>query len=283
TATAQARSVAAASPRGTALDGFIEARLVTDYHAMNDAQRDQQLAQLLNDLTDRRRLGQPIDLLAVRKQHPEFSDELSGLWQAVLLAEHAVAEAPTMPPAEAGPVSPLPRRFGDYELLEELGRGGMGVVYKARQLHPERFVALKMGRHGALAIGEERARLLGEAKMAARLNDAHIVQVYDVGDHDGQLYFSMQYIDGTTLARRVADGPLPPREAARIVAAVARAVHHAHENGVIHRDLKPAKVLLDRAGEPHVTDFGLARPVAGGESLTRTGAIVGTPSYMAPE
>src|SRR5262249_4319193 len=125
--------------------------------------------------------------------------------------------------------------------------------------------------------------LLGEAKMAARLNDAHIVQVYDVGDHDGQLYFSMQYIDGTTLARRVADGPLPPREAARIVAAVARAVHHAHEDGLIHRDLKPSNVLLDQADEPHVMDFGLARPVAGGESLTRTGAIVGTPSYMAPE
>jgi serine/threonine-protein kinase len=250
---------------------------------MNEADRDQQLAQLLNELTERRRQGKPIDLLAVRQEHPEYSDELSGLWQAVLLAEKAVVAAPTLPPTEPGPASPLPRRFADYELLEELGRGGMGVVYKARQLQPERFVALKMGLHGALASPEERARLLAEAKMAARLNDAHIVQVYDVGDHEGQLYFSMQYIDGTTLARRVADGPLPPREAARLVAIVARAVHHAHENGVIHRDLKPSNVLLDRAGEPHVMDFGLARPVAGGESLTHTGAIVGTPSYMAPE
>jgi serine/threonine-protein kinase len=250
---------------------------------MDDVLRDQQLAQLLNELTERRRQGLPIDLLAVRKQHPELSDELSGLWAAVLLAETAPTEPPASPATEPSTPTPLPRRFGDYELLEELGRGGMGVVYKAWQRSPERVVALKMALRGDLASAEERARFLAEAKMAARLNDGRIVQVYDVGEQDGQMYFSMQYIEGTTLARRVADGPLPPREAARLVAIVARAVHHAHEHGVVHRDLKPSNILLDHEGLPHVTDFGLARRVEGGESLTRTGAIVGTPSYMAPE
>jgi serine/threonine-protein kinase len=177
----------------------------------------------------------------------------------------------------------LPRPFGEFELLDVLGSGGMGVVYKARQRSPERLVALKLALAGKFASEEERSRFAAEAKMAARLNHAGIVQVYDVGECDGQVFFSMQFIEGTTLARRVADGPLPPREAARIVAVVARAVQHAHDNGVVHRDLKPSNVLLDVDGQPHVTDFGLARRVEGGESLTRTGAIVGTPSYMAPE
>jgi serine/threonine-protein kinase len=244
--------------------------------------RDQRLALLLNELTERRRRGQPVDLEAVAREHPDLSDELSGLWSAVLLAEFGRPrdESKSQRGAES---TPLPRGFGDYDLLEELGRGGMGVVYRARQHNPERIVALKMALRGELATPEERARFMAEARIAARLNDAHVVQVYDVGEHDSQVYFSMQFIEGTTLARLVADGPLPPREAARHVAAIARAVQHAHDQGVVHRDLKPSNVLIDRAGEPHVTDFGLARPVEGGESLTRTGAILGTPSYMAPE
>jgi serine/threonine-protein kinase len=277
-----------------------------------ESARDQRLALLLNELTERRRQGQPVDMEAVAREHPDLSDELSGLWSAVLLAEFGRPSAIALGrglPTTSQPVSeatPLPRAFGDYELLEELGRGGMGVVYKARQRNPERIVALKMTLRGELASAEERARFMAEAKLAARLNDAHIVQVYDVGEHDGQVYFSMQFIEGTTLARLVADGPLPPREAARHVAAVARAVQHAHEQGIVHRDLKPSNVLLSKRGqapistppstseskkvpvpfsecEPYVTDFGLARRVEGGESLTRTGAIVGTPSYMAPE
>jgi serine/threonine-protein kinase len=184
------------------------------------------------------------------------------------------------PPSES---LPLPRAFGDFELLEELGTGGMGVVYKAKQRTPERVVALKLALAGRFASAEERARFQAEAKLAARLNHSGIVQVHDVGEHEGQIFFSMQYIHGTTLARRVAEGPLRPREAAQIVAAVCRAVQHAHENGIVHRDLKPSNVLLDQDGQPHVTDFGLARRVEGGESLTRTGHILGTPSYMAPE
>jgi serine/threonine-protein kinase len=246
--------------------------------------RDERLAQLLTELTEQRRQGRSIDREAVARDHPDLADELSGLWSAVELVERFGASTPTqphLPPASEN--LPLPRSFGEFVLLEELGSGGMGVVYKARQLSPERLVALKLALAGKLATAEERARFAAEAKMAARLNHTGIVQVYDVGEHDGQIFFSMQFIEGTTLSRRVAEGPLPPREAARIMAIVARAVEHAHDNGVVHRDIKPSNVILDGDGQPHVTDFGLARRVEGGESLTRTGAIVGTPSYMAPE
>ena len=247
-------------------------------------ERDERLARLLGELTEQRRQGIAVNPEEVARQNPDLADELSGLWAAVQLVERFGNSTLPRPPAPPSSVElPLPRTFGDFELLEELGSGGMGVVYKAKQRTPERLVALKLALAGKFATPEERARFQAEAKMAARLNHAGIVQVYDVGECDSQVFFSMQFVEGTTLARRVAEGPLPPREAARIVAAVCRAVQHAHENGVVHRDLKPSNVLLDREGQPHVTDFGLARRVEGGESLTRTGAIVGTPSYMAPE
>jgi serine/threonine-protein kinase len=160
----------------------------------------------------------------------------------------------------------------------------MGVVYKARQLSLPRLVALKMILRGELAAPEDLARFRAEARAAARLDqDAHIVPVYEVGELAGQPYFTMKYIEGTTLASRLLHGPLPERTAARYVAAIARAVHYAHERGILHRDLKPSNVLIDRDDQPHVADFGLAKQVQGGASLTRTGAIVGTPCYMSPE
>jgi serine/threonine-protein kinase len=172
-------------------------------------------------------------------------------------------------------------------LREELGRGGMGIVYRAWQPSLERDVAVKLILRGTLASSDELARFQTEAAAAGRLQHPNIVPIYEVASHDGQCYFSMQLVDGVTLAAKVADGPLPAREAAKLIATVARAIHYAHQRGILHRDLKPANILVDAGGEPHVTDFGLAkqldRQLDGGASLTRSGAVLGTPAYMAPE
>ena len=173
--------------------------------------------------------------------------------------------------------------FGDYELLEEIARGGMGVVYKARQISLNRIVALKMILAGQLACDEDVKRFHAEAEAAANLDHGGIVPIYEVGEHDGQHYFSMGYVEGPTLADKLREGPLSPHEAARLTRSVSESVAFAHQHGVIHRDLKPANVLLDPDGHPRVTDFGLAKRVAGDSNLTATGQVLGTPSYMSPE
>lgn len=173
--------------------------------------------------------------------------------------------------------------FGDYELVEEIARGGMGVVYKARQTSLNRIVALKMILAGQLASEDDVQRFHAEAEAAANLDHPGIVPIYEVGEHQGQHYFSMGLVDGASLAEQIKDGPLPAREAAQYTKKIAEAVAFAHERGVIHRDLKPANVLLDQNKEPKVTDFGLAKRVDRDSGLTATGQILGTPSYMPPE
>ena len=175
------------------------------------------------------------------------------------------------------------RYFGDYELLSEIARGGMGVVYKASQVNLNRVVALKMILAGQLASDEDVKRFYTEAEAAAHLDHPGIVPIFEIGQHDGQHFFSMGFIEGNSLADRVKDGPLPPTDAASIVRKISEAIAYAHEKGVIHRDLKPANVLMDVSGEPKVTDFGLARKLEQDSGLTRTGTVMGTPSYMPPE
>lgn len=271
---------------------------------MSNEHHDERLAELLAGFAEDVRAGHVPDLESVARQHPELAGELKELWAVAALADQLASAggvdepdltvAPDDPAAVgASHVTPSAlAEFGDYELLEKIGEGGMGVVWRARQKSLGRVVALKMIQRGALASSSDVARFKAEAAAAAHLEHPHIVPVFEVGQQDGQPYFSMKHVAGTTLARRLAEGPLTAREAAELLLPVCRAIAHAHQQGIIHRDLKPSNILIDADGVPLVGDFGLAKRIdvdrAGEksqavEALTRTGAILGTPSYMSPE
>ena len=262
--------------------------------------RDALLAAMLEQVLAAWHRDEMPDVEAIVGKRTDLRSELIELWAAARLAEEFASpsrvDEGSSPAANrgagpdqragqsSGPVRPtLPRMFGDYELLAELGRGGMGVVYRARQQSLDRVVAVKMLNRGEWASLTDQARFRAEAEAAARLDHGHIVPVYEVGTEAGQPYFSMKYIDGTNLARELLDGPLDARHAASLLLPVARAVHYAHQRGVLHRELKPSNILLDAEGQPHVSDFGLAKRIEDDVQLTRSGAILGTPSYMPPE
>ena len=173
--------------------------------------------------------------------------------------------------------------LGDYELLEEIGRGGQGVVFRARQKSLNRTVALKVISLGQWASKAHLKRFRREAEAAASLDHPGIVPIYEVGERDGSCYFSMKFVEGGQLDEVTKRSPMSIRQVAELIAKVARTVHYAHEHGILHRDIKPGNILLDKKGEPHLTDFGLARLIESESTVTRTMEVMGTPSYMAPE
>jgi serine/threonine-protein kinase len=232
------------------------------------------------DLAYRREKGMtptPAEYLA---RFPNFGETIREAFDASPGSTLAPRSTPSpSPPPEAE----FPPRIGDYELIGELGRGGMGVVFRARQVSLDRLVALKVIRGDGIMADEYVRRFQSEARAAGRLHHPGIVKVYDVGRDGPYHFFSMELIEGTTLADR-SEGALPTSdEAAELLSHVAAAVHAAHESGILHRDLKPSNILIDRGGHVRIADFGLAKLLAGAETLTGTGQVLGTPSYMAPE
>jgi predicted Ser/Thr protein kinase len=266
--------------------------------AVNAIEGDDRLTDILLGYLEAADSGDTPDREHLLASHPEVAAELeeffAGQDQLECLAEPLRTLAGT--PGTAAPgrnearspnaveaAAPKIRVFGDYELLEEIARGGMGIVFKAQQGSLRRVVALKMILAGQLASPAERQRFRTEAENAAKLEHANIVPIYEVGEYEGYPYFTMKLIQGSNLAESLPALTRDHRAAARLVATAARAVHHAHQRGILHRDLKPANILLDVRGEPYLTDFGLAKCVEQPGTLTDPGALVGTPSYMAPE
>jgi hypothetical protein len=248
------------------------------------------LVLLWGEVLLRLELGEAPQSTEYRQRFPQHADALAVQFELQHQLDRS-QDAPTVVGRESNAPSSLRLpELPDYEILEELGRGGMGVVFRARQKRLNRVVALKMILAGQLASPADVQRFRAEAEAAAQLDHPHIVPIYEVGEQHGQPYFSMKLVEGTSLSEHLPRLTREPRAAVRLLAAVVRAIHHAHQRGIIHRDLKPANILVDDHGEPLVTDFGLAKHVHGeagvsapGGNLTQTGAIVGTPGYMAPE
>jgi serine/threonine protein kinase/Flp pilus assembly protein TadD len=249
--------------------------------------RDDLLDEVVTAILEYIEDGQALNAQEWLTRYPEFASDLEAFftdqdkvsrWTAPLRESTQPISALDNQPHSPGPTKV--GLFGDYILFEEISRGGMGIIYLARQISLNRLVAVKMIRVGPMASNVDVQRFHAEAIAAARLDHPNIVPIYEVGEVDGQHFYSMKVMEGGSLSERGAELKGRPKVAAALLAKVARAVHHAHQRGVLHRDLKPGNVLLDGAGEPHVSDFGLAKRK---EDVTESGVIVGTPSYMAPE
>lgn len=239
---------------------------------------DELIAEFLQKLDE----GTPLNRHEFLAAHPDSAEELREFFADVDRFDPSV-EATLSVPFTGNETPTRVRYFGEYELLREIARGGMGVVYEARQKTLDRTVAVKMILAGRLAGDDDVRRFRTEAQAAARLQHPGIVSIHEVGVHQGQHYFSMDFVQGHSLAEQMANGPLEMDAAARIVRLVAEAMEHAHQQGVLHRDLKPSNILIGQDGQPRVTDFGLAKQIGGDSSLTGTGDRLGTPSYMSPE
>jgi WD40 repeat protein/tRNA A-37 threonylcarbamoyl transferase component Bud32 len=251
--------------------------------------------------------GEDVDREEFLRQHPDIVEELRDYFSNYDRVCELASVSPALPfrgdahrnvpfgvtetsktaadPAAAlrDPEKELPRRFGDYELLEVVGRGGMGVVYRCRQISLKRYIALKMIRQQHLATAEDIERFRTEAEAAAGLQHTNIVAIHAVGEHDGQIFYTMDYVIGSSLAGMLRDGPLRTATAAEYLKTIALAIYHAHVHRVLHRDLTPANVLIDANDQPCVTDFGIAMRLGARDALTAPGHTVGTPGYMSPE
>jgi serine/threonine-protein kinase len=241
------------------------------------------------DLDLRLRQGETPDVAYYREQLPDCDDIISSALRVNETNEHrgdvaagddSTDESPVH--ARSSVLAGSPDAAG-YEILGELGRGGMGIVYKARQIALGRLVALKVIRSAEFASTAELIRFQNEAEAVAHLDHPHIVPIYEVGQLSGLRYFSMRLVQGESLDRRLGDYTTDLRAAARLVGTIAGAIDHAHQRGILHRDLKPANILIDAQGDPHVTDFGLARRIESDSELTHSGYPMGTPAYMSPE
>jgi eukaryotic-like serine/threonine-protein kinase len=258
---------------------------------------DKALDLVYGEFLVREQMGEAAALAEYIARFPEFEPQLRRqfeLHRALASAENGDSveettspDAPGLPPEDQSNCSPRqsPAALSveGYELLGELGRGGMGVVYKARQVRLDRLVALKVILAGGHAGTEHLARFRKEGELLARIQHPNIIQIYEVGEQDGRPFFAMEYVDGESLAQRFSGIPLQGRHAAHLVETLARAIHAANERGVIHRDLKPANILMTSGGVLKITDFGLAKQLDNGAGPTRSGELMGTPSYMAPE
>lgn len=289
---------------------------LSDEPAPDDA--DEALAVALFDLSNRLQAGEELSLEQAVSLYPDYATDIEELWGTMVIAdavgkfrqqeiaEHLQSRSdvidrlvqqspfPSMQDEASGAeISELPAILGDFQLLQELGRGGMGVVYRARQISLNRMVALKLILRGSLASREERLRFRSEAEAAACLDHPYITKVYQYSDDGRHAYLAMQLIEGCTLIEFLKTKP-SAATVAEIMAKVASAIQYAHDRGVLHRDLKPSNILIDKDLDPHVVDFGLAKHHVKGsvnqpaeqptlEPLTQPGAIVGTPAYMAPE
>lgn len=254
----------------------------------HDTEHQRAVADVLSSLTERLQGGESIELSDVVERFPNYKDELTELWPLVMLTEMAGENASPVDEKAAAKENELtekqlPTTFGDFELIEEIGRGGMGVVYRARQQSLGREVALKLILLDHLASETDRARFYAEARAAAKLEHPHIVPVYDLGEVQGRPYISMKLIEGSTLSSQLQNGHMDGKSAAKLLIPLCQAVQYAHENSVLHRDVKPSNIMINHEGQAFLTDFGLAKDLRETPTLTRTGAVVGTPAYMPPE
>lgn len=265
------------------------------------------VAEVVAILSDRLAAGEPLALADAVREFPECGADLKELWGTMVVtqsigkmrvdeAAHQFLPGEQSASSDSNPSAPIladqlpenfPKKFGEFDLLEELGRGGMGVVYRARQRSLNRIVALKLILRGTLASEDEKARFRSEAESVAKLNHPNIVKVFQFDEKDGHQFLCMEYVEGETLAQFLERQPSWD-EIAEVMRQVATGIEYAHQQGVLHRDLKPSNILLDKDGVPRVVDFGLAKhqvaePSISTAPLTQSGSILGTPAYMAPE